>query len=98
PVVLRTKRLRGTAVKLARELRTTIAAHRSQGGDPPTRLLLCGGGAYVSGAEAFLASALEVPVEVLPTPALEMAGLSPEHSRAMARFAKAIGLAVGLGP
>jgi general secretion pathway protein L len=59
---------------------------------------LCGGGAYVSGAEAFLSSALELPVEVLPTPAIEMPALTPEHSAAMARFAKAIGLAMGLGP
>ncbi len=97
-IALGTKGLPGTAAKLARELRTTIAAHRSQGGEQPTRLLLCGGGAYVSGAEAFLSSALELPVEVLPAPALEMPALAPEHSAAMARFAKAIGLAVGLGP
>jgi general secretion pathway protein L len=97
-VALGTKGLPGTAAKLARELRTTIAAHRSQGGEPPTRLLLCGGGAYVSGAEAFLSSALELPVEVLPTPALEMPALAPEHGAAMARFSKAIGLALSLGP
>lgn len=97
-IALGTKGLPGTAAKLARELRTTIAAHRSQGGEAPARLFLCGGGAYVSGAEAFLSSALEVPVEVLPTPAIEMPGLSPEHAAAMARFAKAIGLALGLGP
>lgn len=93
---LGTKGLPGTAAKLARELRTTIAAHRSAGGEPPVRLLLCGGGAYVSGAEAFLSSALEIPVEVLPPPAIEMTGLNPEHGQAMARFAKAIGLAMGL--
>lgn len=98
-VALGTKGLPGTAAKLARELRTTIAAHRAQGGEAPTRLLLCGGGAYVSGAEAFLSSALELPVEVLPTPAVEMPpALAPEHAAAMARFAKAIGLALGLGP
>ena len=97
-VALGTKGLPGTAAKLARELRTTIAAHRSLGGEAPTRLLLCGGGAYVSGAEAFLSSALELPVEVLPTPAIEMPALTAEHGAAMARFAKAIGLAMGLGP
>jgi len=96
-IALGTKGLPGTAAKLARELRTTIASHRSQGGEPPTRLLLCGGGAYVSGAEAFLSSALELPVEVLPTPAIEMPALTPEQSAAMARFAKAIALALGLG-
>lgn len=95
---LGTKGLPGTAPKLARELRTTIAAHRAQGGEPPTRVLLCGGGAYVSGAEAFLSSALELPVEKLPPPVLEAPAIAPEHASTVARFAKAIGLAVGLGP
>jgi general secretion pathway protein L len=97
-IALGTKGLPGTAAKLARELRTTIASHRSQGGEAPARLWLCGGGAYVSGAEAFLSSALEIPVEVLPAPAIETVGLLPEHGAAIARFAKAIGLALGLGP
>jgi general secretion pathway protein L len=92
-----TKGLPGTAPKLARELRTTIAAHRAQGGETPTRVLLCGGGAYVSGAEAFLSSALELPVEKLPPPQIE-ATLTPEQVATSARFAKAIGLAAGLGP
>jgi general secretion pathway protein L len=97
-VGLGTKGLPGTAPKLARELRTTIAAHRSQGGEAPTRVLLCGGGAYVSGAEAFLSSALELPVEKLPPPTLEATSLAPDDTATIARFAKAIGLAVGLGP
>jgi general secretion pathway protein L len=97
-IALGTKGLPGTAAKLARELRTTIAAHRAQGGESPTRLLLCGGGAYVSGAEAFLSSALELPVEVLPVPSLEMTTIAPEHHAALARFSKAIGLALSLGP
>ncbi len=97
-VALGTKGLPGTAAKLARELRTSIAAHRAQGGEAPARVLLCGGGAYVSGAEAFLSSALELPVEVLPTPAIEMPALTPEHAAAMARFSKAIGLALGFAP
>ncbi len=95
---LGTKGLPGTAPKLARELRTTIAAHRAQGGEAPTRVLLCGGGAYVSGAEAFLSSALELPVEKLPVPTLEAPTLVPEQVATMARFAKAIGLALGFGP
>ena len=97
-VALGTKGLPGTAARLARELRTTIAAHRSQGGEAPVRLFLAGGGAYVSGALAFLSSALELQVEVLPTPTLDAPGLAADHTAVMARFAKAIGLAVGLGP
>ncbi len=95
---LGTKGLPGTAPRLARELRTTIAAHRAQGGDAPTRVLLCGGGAYVSGAEAFLSSALELPVEKLPPPNIEAPVLAPEHAATINRFTKAIGLAVGLAP
>lgn len=95
---LGTKGLPGTAPKLARELRTTIAAHRAQGGEVPTRVLLCGGGAYVSGAEAFLSSALELPVEKLPPPTIDAPTISPEQGATVARFAKAIGLAIGLGP
>ncbi len=93
-----TKGLPGTAAKLARELRTTLAAHRAGGGESPTRLVLCGGGAYVPGAEAFLASALELRVEVLPAPALEIAQvvLPPDVAGTPARFAKAVGLALGL--
>lgn len=96
-VGLGTKGLPGTASKLARELRTTVAAHRAQGGEPVARVLLCGGGAYVAGAEAFLSSALEIPVETLPPPALEAPALAPEYAATLARFAKAIGLAIGLG-
>lgn len=94
---LGTKGLPGSASRLARELRTTIAAHRSQGGEPPTRVLLCGDGAFVAGAEAFLSSELELPVEKLPAPTIE-ATLTPEQGATIARFAKAIGLALELGP
>ncbi len=97
-VGLGTRGLPGTAPKLARELRTTIAAHRSQGGDAPTRVILCGGGAYVAGAEAFLSSALELPVEKLPPPQIEAPGLPPEHGATIARFAKAVGLALSFAP
>jgi general secretion pathway protein L len=97
-VGLGTRGLPGTAAKLARELRTTIAAHRAQGGDALTRMLLCGGGAYVSGAEAFLSSALEIPVEKLPPPTIEAPTIAPEYGMTIARFAKAIGLAMSLGP
>jgi general secretion pathway protein L len=99
-VGLGTKGLPGTAAKLARELRTTIASFRAQGGEPPTRIYLCGGGAYVSGAEAFLSSALELPVEALPMPTLDAtnAQVTQEQVSTMAKFAKAIGLALALGP
>ncbi|MBN9165390.1 MAG: general secretion pathway protein GspL, partial [Myxococcales bacterium] len=55
-------------------------------------------GAYVSGAEAFLSSALELPVEKLPPPTIDAPTIAPEQGATLARFAKAIGLAIGLGP
>jgi general secretion pathway protein L len=93
-----TKGLPGTAAKLARELRTTISAYRAQGGETPARVVICGGGAYVSGAEAFLSSALELPVERLSQPTIDAPGVAPETFGTVARYAKAIGLALGLGP
>lgn len=97
-IAVGTKGLPGTASKLARELRTTIAAYCSQGAVPPTKIVLCGGGAYVSGAEAFLANTLKLPVELMAPPAVEAPTLAPEHVATFARFAKAMGLAMGLGP
>lgn len=93
-----TRGLPASASKLARELRTTLASHRSQGGESPSRVLLCGGGAYTTGVEAFLSSAVETPVEVLPPPALEPVNIAPEHGALIARFAKSIGLALSLTP
>jgi general secretion pathway protein L len=95
---LGTQGLPGTAAKLARELRTSIAAHRAQGGEAPSRVILCGGGAYVAGAEAFLSSALELPVEKIAPPQIEAPGLSPEQGTTIARFTKAIGLAMSCAP
>ena len=67
-----TEGLPATAPGLARELRVSLAAHRAQGGAAPERVFLCGGGAFVSGAEGFLSGALEVPVQLLPAPTLEI--------------------------
>lgn len=69
---LGTEGLPGTAAKLARELRTSFLAHKAQGGDEPARLVLAGGGAFVSGAEVFLASQLGLATSVLGPPDLEI--------------------------
>lgn len=95
---LGTKGLPGTADKLARELRTTIASFRSQGGETPSVVWLCGGGAYVAGAEVFLSSALKMEVRQFVAPALEAPTVSPEQGASIARYAKAIGLALGFLP
>ena len=95
---LGTEGLPATAAKLAREVRLTIASHRAQGGTAPTEVVLCGGGAFVSGAESFLSAELELPVRRLPAlgPALEMGPQAAARAQDLSLFAKALGLAVGL--
>ncbi len=86
-----------TAQKIARELRLTIGAHRSAGGEQPSRVFLCGGGGiYATSAEAFFAADLGLPVEKLPPPVVEQIGISAERIEQLPLFAKALGLALGL--
>ncbi len=91
-----TSGLPATAERLARDLRLSFAAHQAQGGSTPKRVYLCGGGAFVSGAEGFLSGSLEVPVQLLPEPTLDLAGLPPESMRELPRYAKAVALALSL--
>jgi general secretion pathway protein L len=91
-----TEGLPSTAERLARDLRVSFAAHRAQGGAMPVRVYLCGGGAFVSGAEGFLSGSLEVPVQVLPEPVLDSTTVGPEATRELPRYAKAISLALSL--
>ncbi|HXX67786.1 MAG TPA: pilus assembly protein PilM [Polyangiaceae bacterium] len=90
-----TEGLPGTASRLARDIRVSFAAHRAQGGMAPSRLYLCGGGAYVSGAEGFLSGELEIPVQLLPEPSLDVAGLG-DAAKDLPRYAKAVALALTL--
>jgi general secretion pathway protein L len=97
-VTIGTEGLPAAAARLARELRTSIASFRSAGGDPPVKILLSGGGAFVSGAEGFLAQELGVPVEIISVPALEFGpALQREQLAAFPSYAKALGLALSLG-
>jgi general secretion pathway protein L len=91
-----TEGLPATAERLARELRVSFAAHRAQGGAAPARVFLCGGGAFVSGAEGFLSGSLDVPVQVLPEPQIDATALSPESMRELPKYAKAVALALSL--
>jgi general secretion pathway protein L len=88
--------LPATASKLARDIRVSFAAYRAQGGDPPTRVFLCGGGAFVSGAEGFLSGELEIPVQLIPAPALDVTALAPTAVSELPRYAKAVALALSL--
>jgi general secretion pathway protein L len=91
-----TEGLPATAAKLARDIRVSFAGHQSQGGAPPSRVYLCGGGAFVSGAEGFLSGELEIPVQILPAPDLELASPGAEIPRELPRYAKAMALALAL--
>jgi general secretion pathway protein L len=85
-----------SAERLARDLRVSFAAHRAQGGEPPRAVFLCGGGAFVSGAEGFLSGSLETPVHVLPEPELDSTEVGVEAMRELPRYAKAVALALSL--
>jgi general secretion pathway protein L len=87
--------LPATAPRLARDIRVSFAAHRAQGGAAPTRVYLCGGGAYVSGAEGFLSGELEIPVHLLPEPSLDLTALAG-GGHELPRYAKAMALALAL--
>lgn len=91
-----TEGLPQSAPRLAREVRTTIAAYRANGGPTPTRLVLCGGGAFQPGAEAFLSNELMIPVELLSPPMIDLSAMPPEQVAELPRYAKAVGLALGL--
>lgn len=86
--------LPASAPALARELRQTIAAWRALGGEPLSALWLAGAGAAAPGAAQFLAA--ELGVTVLPLPVPRVDGLTPEVAASIPRFAKALGLALGL--
>ncbi len=88
--------LPAAAPRLARDIGMSFAAHQARGGAAPTHVYLCGGGAFKAGAEGFLSSTLEVPVNLLPEPALDLTLVGPDATRELARYAKAIGLALSL--
>ncbi len=90
--------LPASAALLGREIRVSIGAFRAAGGAVPTHVYLSGDGAFESGAASFLAGELALPCEQLPAPSIDLgAAVDPERARGVARFAKAIGLALGLG-
>jgi general secretion pathway protein L len=91
-----TEGLPDTAQRLARELRVSFAAHRAQGGAAPTGVYLCGGGVFQVGAEGFLSGALQIPVQILPEPALDLTALAPETLRKLPVYGKAVALALSL--
>lgn len=83
-----------SAHSLARELRQTLAAWRSQGGDPLAGLHLVGVGASAPGADTFIST--ELGVQILPLPRPNLEGMTPEQLAQLPRFAKALALALGV--
>jgi general secretion pathway protein L len=82
------------APALARDLRQTFAAWRSQGGGPISCMYLSGVGSAAQGAAFFLSTELGMSVLPLPRPRIE--GLTADREVEVPRFAKALGLALGL--
>jgi general secretion pathway protein L len=83
------------AIQIAASIRQTLLAFQAQGGTQVAAIYLTGEGANVSGAEAYLSTEVHVPVLPLPT----LNGLEVPESELVnvPRFAKAIGIALGLG-
>ncbi len=82
------------ASMLARELRQTLAAWRSEGGAKLQELIVVGSGRSTPGIESFLRDELDIRVRDLPKLALDELNAGQEVQ--LARYAKAIGLALGL--
>lgn len=93
-----TRGLPQNAAKLAREARTTVLAHRANGGKTPAKAYLSGDGASSTGVEAFLTGELEIEAVLLPPAALELEKPDALENQKMPVFAKALGLALGVGP
>jgi general secretion pathway protein L len=86
--------LPATASALASELRQTFLAATVAVGADLQAVYLVGGGANAPGAAEYLA--YEVGVPVTPLPALELESVSEENVAKIPRFAKALGLALGV--
>jgi general secretion pathway protein L len=85
-----------TASRLGRDIRVSIAAHRAQGGAAPAVVYLCGGGAFASSAEGFLAGELETTVRVLPELSLDASAIGDDVRAKLPIYAKAVALALTL--
>lgn len=81
---------------IAASIRQSLLAFQSQGCPPVAALYLSGDGAGVSGAEAYLSTELGIPV--LPLPPFQGLEIAEAERVNAPRFAKAIGVALGLGP
>jgi general secretion pathway protein L len=83
------------ARQIAANIRQTLLAFQTHGGAQLSTVYLTGEGANIAGACSFLATEVGTPVLVLP----DLVGLEVAESERpnIPRFAKAIGVALGLG-
>ncbi len=84
-----------SAEALVAAIRQSLAAWVSQADCRVSTIYLTGSGANMVGAEAFLSQRLEVAV--LPLPQLDVNMLPDGNWESLARYTKAIGIALGLG-
>ncbi len=87
--------LPGAAPAIVAALRQTLVAFSLVADEPLTAIYLAGSGSAIPGAEPYLSESLEVPV--LPLPKLSLIGEVGEDAAQTARYARAIGAALGLG-
>lgn len=80
------------ATELMRELKLTLGSWRAKGGALPDKVMLVGGAVEVPGIREFLQN--ELAIEAIPLPELALDGVTDKTQ--LPRFAKAIGLALGL--
>jgi general secretion pathway protein L len=83
------------AVQIAASIRQSLIAYSALGGAPVDVIYLTGEGAVVDGAEAYLST--EVRTSVLPLPVLLGIDIADAERPNLPRFAKALGVALGLG-
>jgi general secretion pathway protein L len=83
---------------VVRELRQTLATHRTVAGVPVSKVWLCGGGASVRNLDAYLAEELGVEVEYLRPDHLNLEGIDKlcavDDSDCGVSWVKALGLAL----
>lgn len=83
-----------TAPRLAAALRQSLVSAAAQLDEGVRAVYLSGGGAAAPGAQEYLSA--EVGVSVSPLPAFQLEDLTPDQAEMLPRFAKALGLALGL--
>ena len=86
--------LPASAKPLARDVRQSFLAWRSQGGDAPQSVYLTGAGSLIAGAAVYLSAECGMPI--VPLPVMRADGLSSDLAQKLPVFSRPIALALGL--